>query len=673
MTINILVATPQTSFGELLRLCLEESSKYRVRLVQNGHEALAASGRINFDLAILDAALTDQPFPTLIHSLTEPNPGLRLVVIPPENDPSRLSLNGLHPDAYLNLPFYAPDFFDLVGKLIASSNASDLASTEPVEAFHTPSFQKNTSQLTASLANQLVQTTAQAALVICRRELLASTGRLDLKQLQEMADILNHCWDDHDPSDLSRYVRLTGGGGEFKIYTTCLAEDTLMALVYDPAAPLTRMRSQAVKAAQALRALPDEARSAAAPVAQAEIEQPSPSPSFSVVEEPSIPGTSAPPISVDAGNDELADLLLTTAPSGQEDADLLLALENDTRPLPSQPPAAVTLAEYEPATTAQELNEPEDEFTEGSGEEGEMPEVSLSDLLAAVPPPDPAERQWAPGIEWINGDDENEPSGDFLFPWEKADQVQAAKPASLEEIQVAPVSAPLTTARTVETTQPASILPIEAVMPVPVLPLHIPDPVPSEGATEKIIRMASKPMSEQVTAPMIVQPASLTQQIAPTANPISSQPMVVNPEIWNKNEELENLSAEFASLSYTCVMLPRLPDIQITGSLARKLAEWLPNICLAYGWRLVDQAIRPDTFQWTIQVSATVSPGSVVRVVRLQTSRYIFEQFKRFTDVIPSGDFWAPGYLIISGSQPPDPRLVGEYIHQTRKRQGVTR
>jgi REP element-mobilizing transposase RayT len=93
-----------------------------------------------------------------------------------------------------------------------------------------------------------------------------------------------------------------------------------------------------------------------------------------------------------------------------------------------------------------------------------------------------------------------------------------------------------------------------------------------------------------------------------------------------------------------------------------KLADMLQQICLAYGWRLVNQVIRPDIFQWTVQVSAVVSPGSVVRVVRQQTSQHIFEQFDHFNSILPSGDFWAPGYLIISGSQPPDTRLIGEYI-----------
>ena len=37
----------------------------------------------------------------------------------------------------------------------------------------------------------------------------------------------------------------------------------------------------------------------------------------------------------------------------------------------------------------------------------------------------------------------------------------------------------------------------------------------------------------------------------------------------------------------------------------------------------------------------------------------------------PSGDFRATGYLIVSGMQPPSPRLLREYLAETRRRQGL--
>lgn len=65
-----------------------------------------------------------------------------------------------------------------------------------------------------------------------------------------------------------------------------------------------------------------------------------------------------------------------------------------------------------------------------------------------------------------------------------------------------------------------------------------------------------------------------------------------------------------------------------------------------------------------------ISPGNVIRLIRQQASRRIFLQFSQYVEIEnPSGDFWAPGFLIISGFQPPSVHLVQDFIRQTRTRQ----
>jgi hypothetical protein len=61
-----------------------------------------------------------------------------------------------------------------------------------------------------------------------------------------------------------------------------------------------------------------------------------------------------------------------------------------------------------------------------------------------------------------------------------------------------------------------------------------------------------------------------------------------------------------------------------------------------------------------------------MRIVRQQTSEKIFAEFVRVRKENASGDFWAPGYLIMGGSQPHPPQLVKDYIKQTRSRQGYS-
>ena len=83
-------------------------------------------------------------------------------------------------------------------------------------------------------------------------------------------------------------------------------------------------------------------------------------------------------------------------------------------------------------------------------------------------------------------------------------------------------------------------------------------------------------------------------------------------------------------------------------------------------------SIRPDHIQWMINVPPAASPGYLMRIFRQQTSERIFADFPQYKNENPSGDFWAPGYLIMGGSQLPPEQLIKEYIEQTRHRQGLS-
>ena len=134
--------------------------------------------------------------------------------------------------------------------------------------------------------------------------------------------------------------------------------------------------------------------------------------------------------------------------------------------------------------------------------------------------------------------------------------------------------------------------------------------------------------------------------------------------------ELEPVSAGLYHLTYACLLVPRFSAQYITGDLADQISEWLPNICVAFGWRLEYLSVRPDYLQWVANVKPNTSPGYVMRIIRQQTSEKIFDEFTRMKKENPSGDFWAPGYLIMGGSQPHPQQLVRDYIFQTRQRQG---
>jgi REP element-mobilizing transposase RayT/CheY-like chemotaxis protein len=135
---------------------------------------------------------------------------------------------------------------------------------------------------------------------------------------------------------------------------------------------------------------------------------------------------------------------------------------------------------------------------------------------------------------------------------------------------------------------------------------------------------------------------------------------------------LEPISPGLYNLTYACLLVPRFSSHYLTGDVADRVSEWLPQICIAFGWRLEYLAVRPEYVQWVLNVPPAVSPGYLMRIVRQQTSEKIFTEFTRLKKENPSGDFWAPGYLIMGGTQPHPPQLVKDYIKQTRTRQGYS-
>jgi REP element-mobilizing transposase RayT len=74
-----------------------------------------------------------------------------------------------------------------------------------------------------------------------------------------------------------------------------------------------------------------------------------------------------------------------------------------------------------------------------------------------------------------------------------------------------------------------------------------------------------------------------------------------------------------------------------------------------------------------VRVAPNTAPGSFVRVLRQQTSRRIFTTFPGLALENPAKEFWSPGYLILSSSQPPPAHIIRHFIEQTRLQQGFSK
>ena len=135
--------------------------------------------------------------------------------------------------------------------------------------------------------------------------------------------------------------------------------------------------------------------------------------------------------------------------------------------------------------------------------------------------------------------------------------------------------------------------------------------------------------------------------------------------------QLRPINPTLHSLYYFCLLIPRLPQHHLVGNLPKILTEAMNQVCLAFGWCLDHLSIRPDYCQWIVHVHPATSPSTLMRVVRQKTSRRIFEAMPALRVDNPSGDFWAPGYLIMSGSRLPKAAIIKDFILRTRQYQGL--
>ncbi len=514
MAHNILVVTPQAAFGELIRLTLEETSLYRVRLVQTAAAALSSCDHIPFSLAILDT-LENEPLAQLQQKLRAALPGLKVMVIPPANNPNHPLLAGVAPEGFIFQPFYVPDMLDAVNALLEKPEPQQAL---PQDSAPLPTWVSDPSETRRLLEQHLPQTSAHSALLILTRQRWVQAGMLGESAAQEVVHSLARA-SNENATDLARFIRLNGDGSEQLVYAVPLPGSVLLALAFAPYTSLSKISAQTHQVARQLTRFP-----------AADVEE--------ILQ-------GQPPVAIE-----------TPAP----------------QPISVPKPAA---------------------------------ELALEEMLSQFPSPEPTP--------------EAQGEARFLFPW---------------EIEAGRLQPPTNT-------------------PPPALP------VPEETSRTRKNLLDTIPLSpqERVEATRPSPVSSLEDTQPARAGKLTPPPTT------------RATDSVMAELVYTCILLPRLPEAALSGDLAARLTEWLPQLCAAFGWQLEGLVIQRQYLQWSVQVTPTISPGNVVRAIRQHTSQRIAQEFPRYQLSSLDGDFWAPGFLILSGSEPPSPVVVANYIQQTRQRQ----
>ncbi len=523
MPTPLLVITSDIPFGELIRQSLEETGRFEVLVTGEQEIATTLVQDFNPALAFLDTSLTEPDLLKVGTVLRQVNPEIIFVVISEAGWHS--ALEELFPRDYLPKPFSQPDLLGMMEKFFPSSSQEISSLTNKAVSKNDLPWLSDVTRAAQHLTRLTLESSAQAALITRVDQLWAYAGQLPQPAASELADTLSRYWDHQEENDVVRFVRLASTSAEHMLYATRLAEDMVLALVFDAETPFSTIRTQASQLVHSLSTLP--------------------------AEEPQDEDNTKREMNPASPSDTLSDF-----PAAQPLADLPPGSRHDFRPA-----------------------------APGSRKESHrIISLPSAGSLHFSRPSSPGAR-----LKHIVDTDQ---AGNWS--------------ASLEET------------------------------------------IQSQGADLK--NQAGK----TDLAPETLQ-ETIPHSIVEVARKIVLEP--VSPAVYN--------------LDYACLLVPRFPHHHMTGDLLVRMGEWVPQICVAFAWRLEYISVRPEYLQWIVNVPPATSPGYLMRVLRQHTSVKIFSEFQRFKKENPSGDFWAPGYLIMGGSQPPPPQLIKDYIAQTRQRQGI--
>jgi REP element-mobilizing transposase RayT len=571
MRTNLLVVTPQVSFGELIRQSVIEAGSYNVHVVKNFEDAGQIAQEELCTLALMDMELGEEVLLKVGQALRKKNPEINLIIMAEGELPP--AMDSLRPWVLLRKPFYLPDFIQLIQTVPVIPE--DLIEVLEEESFGEKQLSKeedvvmaelpwliDASKAAQHLTRLTLESSAQAALITRDQDLWAYAGQLSQDAAHELAQVVSRHWDAQKGNDLLRFVRLEATKAEHMLYATQMATNVVFALIFDAETPFSTIRGQAGNLAQSL--------------------------------------TISNSVSV-------------------------------------EPPKTDSVIP-QPQNQLQKAIEEEEDDSYDSADDFEIP--SIRDILNEIPPPIPTE--FANTELKMESNEESETAADVDF-----DQIGEATRLSS--------SSPKPDYQTTQVnSRPNQLRELDE------SPARKPEPV-VDVDEELATTMPSRSLERRPTTPISPPVPGELEETRPHSTTERTGRMIV-----------ESASAAMAQLNYACLLLPRFTTHYLTGDIADQLSAWIPEICVAFGWRLEYLAVRPEYLQWVVNVMPNTSPGYVMRVMRLQTSEKIFNEFTRLKRENPSGDFWAPGYLIMSSLQPHPPQLVKDYIMQIRHRQGIS-
>jgi CheY-like chemotaxis protein/REP element-mobilizing transposase RayT len=160
----------------------------------------------------------------------------------------------------------------------------------------------------------------------------------------------------------------------------------------------------------------------------------------------------------------------------------------------------------------------------------------------------------------------------------------------------------------------------------------------------------------EVGLPIQTEPAetpSLEKTDSSSADDLIAEIAPERPDLA-KTAELESLKSHPLQdvVQQTFVLVPGDPKTFLVGELADDVAKWIPEICAAHRWQLNAIAIRPVYMQLSIEVPNSLLSTETVKILRNDSSNYIFLKNPSWRSAEAERDFWAEEHLEVDPEKP---------------------
>ncbi|HEX9385394.1 MAG TPA: hypothetical protein VF918_03675, partial [Anaerolineales bacterium] len=243
MTKSLLIVSADTKFSQVLLHGLEQEG-YRVQITKGKGESVVRADEENSSFALLDMDLGYRAVLEIGQALRMLNPEIQLIIFSGEGSPP--TLDELGPWMFSPKPYYLPDVLNMLNN---NSPASKFSNTQTPPGVQTSDsalpWLSDVTKAAQHLTRLTLESSAQAALITRGDNLWAYAGQLSQGAAKELAVTVTRHWDGQKGSDLLRFVRLEATKAEHMLYATRLADDVVLALVFDAETPFSTIRSQA--------------------------------------------------------------------------------------------------------------------------------------------------------------------------------------------------------------------------------------------------------------------------------------------------------------------------------------------------------------------------------------------------------------------------------------------